>query len=91
MPEPAIGKIIRMEVPYPPFGMGFGIETASGNYILNFYYYGEEVWEDRLIFEGAEYFVGDEIEITGEASRIMLAGVGVFHRIEVKTINKLSP
>jgi len=90
-----IGKIFDQGAPqflpdFPPVPCTiFWLETTSGNYILSI----DSHWicNNKLIVDGIEYDVGDEVEITGT---VRSSGVDIYSvehfSLEIETIKKLT-
>jgi len=87
------GKIIPMSNlcqtdPCLP-GMVFGLETTSNNYILTIN--SNWIWSDnRLIVEDIEYFIDDEVEITGITTTKQDVNSNEYTELEIKIIKKLT-
>jgi len=87
------GKIINMPNPCETEpclpGMVFGFETTSNNYVLTINSYW--IWsENNLIFEDVEYFIDDEVEITGIITPKQDLQFNEYTELEIKTIKKLN-
>jgi len=90
------GKIIRMQDPactspivpcLPCGGKVLGIETASGNYVLN---PGAGCLPSYLILEDVVYLVGDEVEITGTVSTKQIHLSEEYLELEIETVKMIS-
>jgi len=93
-----IGKITGMWNPLclPPLppclpneSSVFGLRIFSENYILDFALtFGSHLFKDKLIIEDIEYFVDDEVEITGLLNGKQDALSRKYTELEIETIKK---
>jgi len=87
------GKIIDMPNPCETEpclpGILFGFETTIDNYVLTINF--NWIWSDnQLIFENVEYFIGDEVEITGITTTKQDIFSNEYTELEIKNIKKLN-
>ena len=93
--QSCIGKIIGDSNPCPPFdydypcvpGVVLWLETTSGNYVLSIN--SQWIFAEKIIFDGTEYFEGDEVEITGMVSIYLNQFSEEYFSLEIETIKKL--
>jgi hypothetical protein len=84
------GKLIGVgnpcqTIPCLPGGV-MALETASGNYVLTINSYW--IWSDKIIFNGIEYFIDDEVEITGITTTKQDINANEYIELEIETIKK---
>ena len=87
------GKIIYMPNPCQTDpclpGVVFGLGTTSNNYVLTINF--NWIWADNsLIVEGVEYFIDDEVEITGTLTTKHDINSNEYTELEITTIKKTS-
>lgn len=82
-------------VPNPPFtdpplpGIAWGFESGAEEFVLSYdsqWYWGDE----DLVIEGVEYFLGDEVEVTGTLSRVQFDAEREYLELKIDTIAKKS-
>jgi len=87
------GKIIRWMNPCPPLpedcdpGLVLWLKTTPQNYVLTIN--SKWIWNDKMIFDGVEYRVEDEVEITGIVT--VRQGREEYHELEIEAIKKVEP
>lgn len=85
------GKIIWVPIPPitdPPLpGMVYGLETSSGNYVLN---YDSWLDDETITIDNVVYTIDDEVEITGTVSKVEISESKEYLELDIKTIEKKS-
>ena len=88
-----VGKIIVKGNPCPPSDMPclpfavFWLETTSDNYVLTIN--SQWIWNDKIIVNDVEYFLDEEVEITGEVKVWQNQFYEEYYSIEIISIKKL--
>ena len=88
------GKIIGMGNPCPPSEypcmpcIVLWLETTSNNYVLSFN--SHWICDDKIVVDGIEYFIDDEVEITGTVSTHIDMHSEEYFNLEIESIKNLS-
>ena len=87
------GKIIYISNPCQTEpcmpGIVFGLETTTNNFVLTMD--SNWIWSNNKLFvENVEYFLDDEVEITGTTTTKQDINSNEYTELEIKTIKKLT-
>jgi len=70
-------------------GIVFGLETTTNNFVLTMD--SNWIWSNNKLFvENVEYFLDDEVEITGTTTTKQDINSNEYTELEIKTIKKLT-
>ena len=88
-----VGKIVMNGNPCPPPpdecppGLILWLETTSLDYVLTIN--SNWIWEEKLTFDGIEYWEEDEVEITGTVTFIEDVFTKDIYELEIESIKKI--